>query len=208
MAHNAYEKILTQISQILIETRKDFKEGSNRYVLTSNWEIGKRIADIGDGKNYQEKYGERVIEKLSNDRNNRFGSGYSERNLLYSRKFFQAYKFNQIKFQLSWTHYRALMSVKDLTEREKLEAESVEKNWSHRKLETVILARIRSKTGKNTGNSFELGLLERSKGEFYHYQIGVQKKLKDSARSVRNLDLGFKFFNNALGNIVKDFQEE
>ena len=82
MANNAYNQILTQISQILEETKKDFKEGSNRFVLTSNWEIGKRITEIEQDGKAKAKYGERIITKLSKDLNDRFGSGYSERHYL------------------------------------------------------------------------------------------------------------------------------
>ncbi|MCE9501663.1 MAG: DUF1016 N-terminal domain-containing protein [Leptospira sp.] len=77
MPKTPYDSLLTQISKILEETRTDFKEGSNRFVLTSNWEIGKRITEIEQGGEKTAKYGVRVIERLSKDLNERFGGGYS-----------------------------------------------------------------------------------------------------------------------------------
>ncbi|MCE9500742.1 MAG: DUF1016 N-terminal domain-containing protein [Leptospira sp.] len=208
MAYNSYNSLFNQISKILEETKKDFKEGSNRFVLTSNWEIGKKITEIESGKNRKERFGERIIEKLSKDLNKKFGSGYSERNLLYARKFFQVYNLNRIKFQLSWTHYRALLSVKDEAKRNKLEELAIEKGWSRRQLEVTILAHNLGEKGQNQGNSEEIGLLERSKGLFYHYRIGVQKTLSDSAPRVRKVDLGFNIFlDGALGD-THNFKED
>jgi len=205
---NAYDKILTQISQILEATKKDFKEGSNRFVLTANWEIGKRITEIDQDGKAKAKYGERIISKLSKDLKDRFGSGYSERNLRYIRQFFQAYKLERIQFQLSWTHYRTLLSVKDEIERNKFEKLAIQKGWSRRQLEVTIAACNNSEKGKNQGKIQEIGLLERSMGEFYHYRIGIQKFLKESAPRVPKVDLGFNIFSNASCDIVRDFKED
>ena len=78
---NSYNLILTQISKILEETRRDFKEGSNQFVLTSNWEIGNRNTEIEQDGKAKPKYGERIITRLSTDLNKRFGGGYSEKNM-------------------------------------------------------------------------------------------------------------------------------
>ncbi|MCE9501570.1 MAG: DUF1016 N-terminal domain-containing protein [Leptospira sp.] len=197
----AYNSLLTQISQILVETRKDFKEGSNRFVLTSNWEIGRRITEIEQDGKTKANYGERIISRLSEDLNKRFGSGYSERQLFGMRKFFQDYKMNQIQFALSWSQYRALIAIKDRDARNSLELEAVKKAWTQRKLETVIRSRMRN-NGQNPpsppfkkgveGDSNEMGLLERSKGMFYHYRIGSPKKLLKTGNSRRFVDLGFR----------------
>lgn len=49
MSKIEYNSLLNQISKILEETKKDFKEGSNRFVLDSNWEIGKKITRLESG---------------------------------------------------------------------------------------------------------------------------------------------------------------
>lgn len=52
---NPYDSLLNQISKILEETRTDFREGANRFVLISNWEIEQNDRGRWDRKSGQNR---------------------------------------------------------------------------------------------------------------------------------------------------------
>ncbi len=105
------------------------------------------------GKPERASYGDRILIQLSKDLNQRFGKGFSDRNLRYMRRFFQFYKLGKISPELSWTHYKALLLVNDFKIRDGLEKEAIVKGWSHRELLLKAQAVLR--------NEFPLPLLRR-----------------------------------------------
>ena len=76
-----------------------------------------------------------LSEKLTAE----FGKGYNERNLRYMRQFYLTFpKWNAVRAELSWTHYRSLMRVQDEDAREFYLEEAVKAGWSSRQLERQI----------------------------------------------------------------------
>ena len=105
--------------------------------------LGYRISEEILGGEERAEYGAEVIKRLSKSLTEIYGKGFTKSNL-YS--FYSFYKcFSQI-FQtvsgksplLSWTHYRTLLQVEDITAREWYTNEAAEQNWSVRTLQRNI----------------------------------------------------------------------
>ena len=76
-----------------------------------------------------------LAEKLSGE----FGKGYDESNLRKMRKFYIVFPIQDaLRPELSWTHYRSLMRVKDETARQFYLEEAIACGWSSRQLDRQI----------------------------------------------------------------------
>lgn len=191
---NDYKSLVKDISSIFEESISDLKKGSNRYVLNANWQTGKKIVDVEQHGEERAVYGSNLLAKLSKDLNKLFGKGFSERNLQYARQFYRNYKLSELHFELGWTHYRVLLQVKEESDRKSLERKAISGDWSHRELLEYIKANRIGVDGKKTR---KIGLLKRPQGVFNHYR-SYENFSSNSARSVRNLDLGFNVFTEIL----------
>ena len=100
------------IKEILInnEINKRVKEYSkNKVELESYYNVGKILFDAG------KHYGEGIIKEYSIELTKEFGIGYSVTNLKYMRQFYLFYqKSHAVSDFLTWTHYRQLLSMKDI----------------------------------------------------------------------------------------------
>ena len=84
-------------------------------------------------------YGDGLIKELSIQMTTDYGKGYDERNLRNMRQLYLAYpKWNAVRTELSWTHYRLLIKVEDKNARNFYTKEAIENNWSTRQLEREI----------------------------------------------------------------------
>lgn len=91
------------------------------------------------GREDRAKYGEGLIYELSIQMTKDFGKGFNERSLEQMRKFYLLFqKPNAVRTELSWTHYRLLLSLEDENARNFYIQEAIEGNWSTRQLEREI----------------------------------------------------------------------
>ncbi len=107
---NYYE----QIKNIIIDTEtfdkvKDYSKNRNR--VNSYYEIGKLLSEVGS------VYGENIIGKYAEMLVNDVGNKYNSKTLYKMRQFyimFKDEKFSPLGRKLSWSHYRALLPLKDI----------------------------------------------------------------------------------------------
>ncbi len=127
------------ISDIIKKTQNDVRKTVNSAMVTAYWNIGKIIVeDELQGKNRAD-YGKGILKKLSNQLAGEFGKGFDERNLRKMKQFYSLFKKrDSVSTELSWTHYRHLLKVKDETARAWYTKEAVKENWSTRALERQI----------------------------------------------------------------------
>ena len=103
------------------------------------WKIGERIFNEEQHGKERADYGNYLIKYLSEQLQPEFGSGFSIRNLNWYRQFYKTFPIvNALRSQLSWTHYRLLLSVDNEDKREYYIAETTKNNWSVRQMERQI----------------------------------------------------------------------
>ena len=86
---------------------------SNYETLRNYWEIGRLIVEAQNG-NSKAKYGDELIKKWSKEFTNKYGKGYDATNLKRFRQYYLIFqKSGPVGHQLSWTHFRYLIPIKN-----------------------------------------------------------------------------------------------
>jgi len=175
-----YIKFLNEIKTRIAAARIKAIRSVNKELIRLYWDIGKNIIDR------QEKYkwGDAVVEKLSNDLKEEFKStsGFSAQNLWYMRQFYLEYKddkiLQQLVGELPWGHNILIFSrIKNKKERLYYLKASAEMGWSRNVLLNQIKARAYRLSLKKKQHNFERTL-----------PVHLTEQTQESIKSVYNLD--------------------
>ncbi len=141
-------KFFTQIVDLLQSARSKVVRTVNQTMVTTYFEIGKKIVEEEQDGKARADYGKQLLKGLSEVLTKEFGKGFSVKNIERMRAFYLAYQksstllSNSQKqqtvsdlFKLSWSHYLKLMRIDDEKERKFYEIESFRNNWSVRELQ-------------------------------------------------------------------------
>jgi hypothetical protein len=110
---NYYEEIKQEL--INNEINRRVKTYSiNRSDLNTYYNVGKMLSEAGKhyGEGIIKEYSKKLITELNDTK-------YSYRNLMNMRKYYLIFKdkkVNALRSQLSWSHYRELLSITDENE--------------------------------------------------------------------------------------------
>ena len=106
-----------EIKEVLVknEVYKKVKDYSkNKSDLNSYFEVGRLIVEAQGGE-ARAKYGNKLIKEYSEKLTKELGKGYTERNLRNMRSFYLKFsKWHTLCAELSWSHYRLLLSIEDV----------------------------------------------------------------------------------------------
>lgn len=134
--------IMSDIKQIIDDSRNVVYKTIDIVLLQRNWLIGKRIYEEELKETRKENYGNEIIIKLSKDLTKIYGKGFERSNLYNYLKFYKLYQkiFDSVSRQsfLSWTHYRILIKIDDAKARIWYEKEAYKNAWSVRTLQRNI----------------------------------------------------------------------
>lgn len=135
--------ITDDIRNIINESRSNAVRSVDFCRVQMYWRIGQRIVEEEQGGNIRAEYGTKLIRNLAAQLEPEFGSGFSYRQLNFSRQFYLEYpKVNALRSQFNWTQYRALIQIADKDKREYYELESAANNWTARELERQIHSQL------------------------------------------------------------------
>ncbi len=143
MAENFPKKIIdvlyNEVKQVIEESRNSAYRAANFAMVQAYWNIGKLIVEEEQNGEQRAEYGEALLEELSEKLTKEYKKGFSNRNLRHIRQFYRTFpKWNAVRSELSWTHYRLLLSVEDENARQFYLQEAIDCNWSTRSLERQI----------------------------------------------------------------------
>jgi predicted nuclease of restriction endonuclease-like (RecB) superfamily len=128
-----------QIREILAAARNQAWQAVNTVMVGAYWDVGRAIVEDEQAGKSRADYGKRVLEGLAERLQAEFGKGYDQSNLRNMRAFFATYPIRDaLRHDLSWTHYRLLLRVKNPDARTFYEAEAVNARWATRELERQI----------------------------------------------------------------------
>lgn len=112
--------------------------GANSVLVKTYWNVGKRIVEEEQHGDCRAGYGKHLIDMLSNELSLIYPKGYSSRNLRDYRQFYLCFKDLEIWHSrvpnLTWTHYRTLLSVTSADARYWYVQEASAQSWSVRTL--------------------------------------------------------------------------
>ena len=136
---NYYNEIKQElINNEIYKKVKDYSR--NKSDLETYYNVGKLIVEAQGGES-RAKYGDNLIKEYSKKLMQEINKKYSYRNLNYMRKFYLLFKdekMNALRSQLTWTHYRELLKIKNMDEIEYYIKITEEQNLSYRELRNKI----------------------------------------------------------------------
>ena len=134
--------IMSDIKQIIDDSRNVVYKTIDIVLLQRNWLIGKRIYEEELKETRKENYGREIIVTLSNELTKIYGKGFDRTNLYRYFRFYTLYpKIVDTVWQqsfLSWSHYKLLINIDDAKARNWYEKEAYKNAWSVRTLQRNI----------------------------------------------------------------------
>ena len=131
--------LYNDLREIILNARKNAIRSVEFMRLMMYWHLGERIFVEEQREQNRADYGDYLIQNLSKELENEFGSGFSYTQLSRARKFYRTYpNANDLHPQLNWSQYRQLIAIEDNYKREYYELESANRAWTSRETERQI----------------------------------------------------------------------
>ncbi len=169
LSENApYQAVYGDVSKIIDAARKTAARSVNAAMTTAYWLIGRRIVEFEQSGEERAEYGTALIENLAEDLTERFGRGFSLRNIYNMRLFYLGHPIDRIlqtpsakleapsaevgfddlltTFPLPWSAYVRLLSVRNESARQFYETEALRGGWSVRQLDRQIASQFYERT--------------------------------------------------------------
>ena len=186
-----YDSILSDLSELLEQSRRLTARSINAVMTATYWEIGRRIVEVEQGGEERAEYGKELLKRLSKDLTDKFGRGFSVRNLRSFRMFYLSYPIRQTvsaesneilkissakksslteiakNFPLPWSHYVRLSSVKNEYAKDFYEKEALRGGWTVRQLNRQIGSQFYERTALSKNKAAMLEKGEKAKKEDY-----------------------------------------
>lgn len=133
------ETIYQTIKTILQTARDKAYKQVNFIMVEAYWNIGKQIVEEEQKGEDRAKYGSYLIKELSKRLSEEFGRGFSTQSLWNMRQFYNSFPIlSTLWRELSWSHYKLIIRLKDEGARAWYMEEAVKSCWSVRALERQI----------------------------------------------------------------------
>ena len=140
----------TLIKNEVYKKVKDYSK--NKSDLNTYFEVGRLIVEAQGGE-ARAKYGNKLIKEYSEKLTKELGKGYTYTNLSRMRQFYllslKVAAVRQLSGHLTWTHYRILLSIKDINEIKYYVNIAISNNLSSRELEKCIKSNEYERIGKD-----------------------------------------------------------
>ncbi|MFH1799844.1 MAG: DUF1016 N-terminal domain-containing protein [Candidatus Omnitrophota bacterium] len=136
-----YDQLVAAIRQARAASQARVEQAAQQEKVRECWEIGKLIDEHVLQHKERADYGKQVILRLAAD------LGMSESELHRMLEFYRAYPIVAAPRELSWAHYRELLSVNDPAERAELEEKAAKENWTQDQTREEIKKRKAAKQG-------------------------------------------------------------
>ena len=133
------DELYANIRGILQSARKRAYTAVNFAMVESYWQIGQTIVEHEQHGEVRADYGKGLLKELAVRLTKDFGKGFDESNLRYMRLFYRCFqKCDTLRHELTWSHYRRLISVENEQARLWYMNEAAEGVWSTRQLDRQI----------------------------------------------------------------------
>ena len=187
--------LIADIRRLVADARSHVAATANATLTLLYWRIGRRIhADVLTGD--RAAYGEHIVVSLSRQLETEYGSSFGEKNLRRMIQFAQVFPDEKIVVslirELSWTHFLALLPLKEPLQREFYAEMCRAQRWSVRTL--------RDKIG---GMLYERTALSRKPADLARMELAA---LRDEDRVSTDLVLRDPYLLDFLG--LKDTYQE
>ena len=109
---------IEEIKGIIENSRIDAIRSVDHVRVKMYWELGRKIFEEEQKGKERAKYGEFLLKNLSKELSSIYGESFSKRQLERYRQFFKLFpNASALRTQLSWTHYKLLLSINNQSKR-------------------------------------------------------------------------------------------
>jgi predicted nuclease of restriction endonuclease-like (RecB) superfamily len=141
--------LVADVRSMIEQTREGVARTINAGMTLLYWRIGKRIQTEVLG-NQRAEYGKEIVQSLSAQLTGEYGRGFGRRNLFNMIRFADVFPDPQIvhalSAQLGWTHFRAIIPLKDDLARDFYAEMCRVERWSTRTLTKKIDSMLYERT--------------------------------------------------------------
>ena len=129
------EYLYAGIRNILANARQRAYSAVNFAMVESYWLIGQQIVEHEQHGEARADYGKGLLKELAAKLSVEFGKGFDESNLRYMRLFYRCFPIRDtLRHELTWSHYRRLISVENEQARIWYMNEAADTVWSTRQM--------------------------------------------------------------------------
>jgi predicted nuclease of restriction endonuclease-like (RecB) superfamily len=137
------QNLIHEIKSLIAKAKEGAIRSVDHHRTVMYWHIGERIFNEEQQGKERAEYGNYLIKYLSEQLQPEFGSGFSVRQLERYRQFYKMFpNTSTLRTQLSWSHYKLLLSINNEHKREYYIAETVKNNWSVRQMERQVNSQL------------------------------------------------------------------
>ena len=197
----------TNLVQLVKEEIEEGRKVIERQKSTTYWKIGQHISRFILLNKHRAAYREGLFSRLSKDLN------VGERTLQRAVKYAREFPMPTEKANLDWSHYRALLAVRDKSQRRKFETRAIHEKLSSRQLEEEIKKeKLKGKPfGYGQGAVFEddqhKGVsLSFTRGALFTYRIITPPSVTPKGSAVI-MDCGFNVWREIAAGEGQSFEE-
>jgi predicted nuclease of restriction endonuclease-like (RecB) superfamily len=127
------------IREVLLAARTTVRRTINDAMVQTYWQIGRLIVEDEQGGEKRAEYGKRVLPELAKRLSAEFGKGFSAPSLWNYRQFYLEFPIlSTVWRELSWSHFKMLLRVKNRQARAWYADEAASQVWSVRALDRQI----------------------------------------------------------------------
>lgn len=184
------KELIKEIRSIIENARTNAVRSVDFCRVQMYWNIGRRIVEEEQGGNARAEYGKSLIKNLAKELELEYGSGFSFRQLSYSRKFYLEFPIvHALRAQFNWTQYKTLVDISDKDKREYYELEAAHNCWTAREMQRqinsmlyerlllsndkeAVLAMARREKNPETPQEIIFVIFELKTGEVTHQDLG------------------------------------
>lgn len=144
-----YQNLLEELVSLIEDTKHNVVTYANSSLTILFWHIGERILNH-TLQNQRAEYGKQIVVTVSRQLVERFGTNYEEKNLRRMIQFVE--KFSEFEIvvtlsrQLSWSHFLAIIPLKNKESREFYGNIAANNNWGVRELRKQIDRKLFERT--------------------------------------------------------------
>ncbi len=138
LAREVEKELYKKVRAYIAAARAKVYTVANEEMVKAYWNVGREIVEKQGGGG-RSVYGDGLVDRLAIKLTAEFGPGYTRVNLFYMRRFYLAFpKVHTLCKQLSWSHYRTLITVENEDARQYYFEEAIKSKWSVRVLQRQI----------------------------------------------------------------------
>lgn len=189
LSPDSYVELHQYLRQLISPEAEAIKGEPDFARVEAYWHIGRIIVETEQQGQDRADYGLHLIEALSEELTRHYGKGYKTSNLWWFRQFYLGFPIlhalrgelisirQQLRTELTWTHYRILLKIENGQERHFYLHNAADEKWSYRTLNRLIKSRYYYQVALGEEQLLPTPTLSK--------QVGKEEKLRSRVAQIR-----------------------